>query len=153
MAKLAEAAGVDKDAKPDALVTALQAKFKAGTEGDAGEVDELRGQVKSLNTQLTQLTVSTAKKTAEAAIDGAIKGGKLVPALRDHMIARHMKDPVEVETELKAMPSLHSGSLRERRVTEEDGALSGDDETVAAMMGLDPKAFAETAKTLERSAG
>ena len=151
MARLAEVAGVEGETTPDALVTSLQAKVTAG--GDDAEVEDLQAQVKSLNTKLTQVITTGAKKAAELAIDGAIEAGKLVPALRDHMIARHMKNPDEVETELKAAPSLRTGSLHRFKPSDEDGSgLSHEDEQVCAMMGIDPKAYAETAKKLERSA-
>ena len=157
MSRLAETAGTAKDAKPDDVVTALQAKLTSSAPvADGGKKDatiaELTGTVTSLQSQITQMATSTAKERAEMAIDGAIKAGKLVPALRDHMITRHMKDPAEVATELAAMPSLHSGSLKNHRLEPKEGELSGSDAEVCSMMGLDPKAFGETAKTLERSA-
>ncbi|WP_026379370.1 phage protease [Afifella pfennigii] len=155
MARLSEISGAAKDASENDLVIALQARVSSSASGeDESEVKELREQVKSLNTQLTQVTAATARKDAEAAIDGAIEAGKLVPALRDHMIARHMKEPGEVETELKAMPALNARSLRDYKPSGEgDGStLSPDDEAVCSLMGLDPKAFAETSKKLERSA-
>lgn len=152
MAKLAGVAGTKEDATADELVTALQAKVSTGS-GDDAEADELREQVKALNAQITQMATTSAKKDAEATIDAAIHAGKLVPALRDHMISRHMKNPSEVETELNAMPSIHGRSLKGFKPTEDDeGGLSPEDQDVVAQMGLDPKAYAETAKKLERSA-
>jgi len=151
MARLVEVAEAEEGATADELVTSLQAKV--ANKGD-DEAEDLRKQVKSLNTQLTQVMTTTAKKEAEAAIDAAIEGGRLVPALRDHMIARHMKNPAEVETELKAMPSLRTGSLHGFKPSGDgdEAGLSPEDTSVCAMMGLDPKAYAETSKKLERSA-
>lgn len=145
-------AEVDEQATADALVTSLQAKVTAAADG--AQVEDLEAQVKSLNTKLTDVVTASAKKAAELAIDSAIDAGKLVPALRDHMIARHMKNPDEVETELKAAPSLRTGSLHGFRPSGDgDGSgLTHEDEQVCAMMGLDPKIYAETAKKLERSA-
>lgn len=154
MAKLGEVAGVEKDAKPEELMTALQAKLTASEKGKGGEdVAELQKTITSLQSQLTQVVTNGAREKAETAIDAAIAKGKLVPALRDHMISRHMKDPAEVETELKAMPALNAGTLRNFKPSEEGKeTLSHDDNAVLSQMGLDPKAFGETAKTLERSA-
>lgn len=152
MARLVEVAGVEGETTPDALVTSLQAKVTAG--GDDAEVEDLQAQVKSLNTKLTDVITTGAKKDAELAIGAAIDAGKLVPALRDHMIARHMKNPAEVETELKAMPSLRTGSLHGFKPSGDgdESGLSPEDQQVCAMMGIDPKAYAETSKKLERSA-
>jgi phage I-like protein len=146
MARVAEAAGVAKDASPDALVTAIQSRTASA--GDATRETELVQQITSLQTQLTTLATSTAKDKAELAITSAIEAGKVVPALRDHMIARHMRNPAEVENEIKLMPSLNAGGLGGRVLPDNGGTLTAEDDKVMAMMGVDPKAYAETAKAL-----
>lgn len=145
MAKVAEAAGLGKDAKGEDIVTALQAR-KSG--GDADELEKLRGEVKSLNTQLTTVVTASAKTAAETAITAAIEAGKIVPALRDHMIARHIKNPAEVEAEIKLLPSLHAGGLGNRHQSDDPDAanLNDADHQVIAQMGLSAKAFAANAK-------
>ncbi|ANM05237.1 Mu-like prophage I protein [Rhizobium phaseoli] len=147
MARIAEAAGVARDTAPDALVTAIHSRGKAtATEAENAE---LKTQLTSLQSQLTALATTTAKDKAEAAIDGAIEAGKIVPALRDHMITRHMKNPAEVESEIKLMPSLNAGGLGGRKQPgADDNALTAEDNEVMAMMGIDPKAYADTAKAL-----
>lgn len=147
MSRIAEAAGVAKETAPDALVTAIQARGKVSAT-DA-ENAELKTQLVSMQAQLTTLATSTAQDKATTAIDGAIQAGKIVPALRDHMIARHMKNPTEVENEIKLMPSLNAGGLGNRKqLGADDSALTAEDDKVMAMMGVDPKAYAETAKAL-----
>jgi len=147
MARVAEVAGVPATAEADALVTALQAK--ATPAATDIENASLKDQLKSLQAQLTSVVTDTAKDKAVAAIDGAIQAGKIVPALRDHYIARHMKAPAEVETELKVMPSLNAGGLGNRKQPEDGGpAVTAEDEKIIAMMGIDPKAYADTAKAL-----
>lgn len=147
MSRIAEAAGVATDTAPDVLVTAIQSRGKA-TAAEA-ENAALKTQLTSLQTQLTSLATTTAKDKAEAAIDGAIQGGKIVPALRDHMIARHMRNPAEVENEIKLMPSLNAGGLGNRKQPgAEDAALTAEDDQLIAMMGIDPKVYADTAKAL-----
>ncbi|RFC63611.1 hypothetical protein DYI37_11440 [Fulvimarina endophytica] len=156
MAKLGEIAGAAKDTKPDALITALQAKMTAPAVEDGkepGEKDktiaDLTETVTSLQSRITQLATNGAKKDAEAFVDA--NKAKIVPALRDHMISRHMKNPKEVEDEVALMPSLFGKSLHGHRPPEKEGALSGEEAMVCSMMGLDPKAYAETAKS-ERGA-
>jgi len=83
-----------------------------------------------------RLATGTARDKAEAAIGAAIETGKLVPALRDHFIARHMKNPTEVETELKVMPSLNAGGLSGRTLPDNGGTLTAEDDKVMAMMGV-----------------
>ncbi|MGW9946986.1 phage I-like protein [Rhizobium leguminosarum] len=147
MSRIAEAAGVAKETAPDALVTVIHSRGKASAT-DA-ENAELKTQLVSMQAQLTTLATSTAQDKATTAIDGAIQTGKIVPALRDHMIARHMKNPTEVENEIKLMPSLNAGGLGNRKQPGADqNALTAEDDKVMAMMGIDPKAYADTAKAL-----
>lgn len=146
MARVAEAAGTAADADGDALVTAIQAKAK-----DSGDADreQLVTQITSLQSQLTTLATSSAKDKAVAAIDAAIEGGKVVPVLRDHMIARHMKSPTEVESELALMPSLHAGGLGKRPAPKSgEPARTDEDDKILAMMGVDAAAYDATAKSL-----
>ncbi|HEV2501614.1 MAG TPA: phage protease [Mesorhizobium sp.] len=148
MSRVAEAAGLKKEATGEEVVTALQARAASG---DDAEKAELREQVKQLNSRVTTLVTTHAKDRAETVIDKAIEDGKLVPALRDHYIARHIKDPADVEVEIKLMPSLNSGGLGKRPAVETgDGTLAADEAVVCEMMGLDPKAFAQTAKEIAK---
>lgn len=148
MTRVAEAAGLTKDATADEVVTALQARKSTG---DDAEVADLREQLKQLNTRLTTTVNAHAKERAESVVDKAIEDAKIVPALRDRFINRHMKDPADVEAEIKLMPSLNSGGLGKRRMIEDgEPPLSDADDAVVAMMGLDPKKFAETAKDLNK---
>ncbi|WP_160009786.1 phage protease [Rhizobium sp. 18055] len=146
MSRIAEAAGVASDTAPDVLVTAIQSRGKA-TAAEA-ENAELKTQLVSMQSQLTTLATTTAQGKAQSAIDTAIEAGKVIPALRDHMIARHMKNPTEVETELKVMPSLNAGGLGGRTLPDNGGTMTAEDDKVMAMMGMDPTAYAATAKAL-----
>lgn len=147
MAKIREASGLDATVSGDALVTALQTRGKA-TATEAENAD-LKTQLVSLQTQLTSLATDTARKEATTTIEAAIAGGKIVPALRDHMVARHMKNPTEVEAEIALMPSLNAGGLGGRKqVIDGEATLTEEDQQVALMMGFDQKIFAERSKAL-----
>lgn len=147
MATIAKAAGLAENAGADAIVTVLQER--AG--GDDDEKADLRKQVKELNTRLTTEVTTNAKQRAEAFVEKAIEDGKLVPALRDRYVTRHMKEPADVEAEIKLMPSLHTGGLGNRRAVDGDAdGLSDTDAAVCEMMGLDPKEFAKTAAAIQK---
>lgn len=147
MSRVAEAAGVGADAGGDALVTAIQAKAVAS--GDDSDKAQLVTQITSLQNQLTTLATSTAKDKAVNVIEAAIEGGKVVPALREHMIARHMKNPADVESELALMPSLHAGGLGKRPAPKSgEPARTDEDDKILAMMGVDAVAYDATAKSL-----
>lgn len=138
MARVAEAAGVPATTGADDLVKAVQSRGSSSAT-DAENAD-LRAQVKSLNSRLETLVTSTTKDKAETVIDAAIAATKIVPTLRDHFIARHMKDPAEVEKEIALMPALNAGGLGNRQ-PEKDGTATSEELNVAAMMGVDPEAF------------
>lgn len=150
LTRIIEAAGLAKDAGVDAIITTLQSR-KAG--GDTDKVTELENTVVSLQNARSTLTNDTAKKTAETTIDAAIEGGKIVPALRDRYITRHMKDPADVEAEIKLLPSIHSSTLRNYRPSENgDASLSHEDQKIVELMGLDSAAFAATSKAMKKEA-
>lgn len=130
---------------PKDLETQLQAR---GAGGDA----ELRRTVIDLQSQLTTLQADTAKEKATAFVDAAIAAGKPIKPLRDHYITRHQKDAAAVETEINALVSIHSGTVRPPK-SSEPGALDADDQAVVAAMGLDPKEFAKSKAALEKVAG
>lgn len=144
MSRIATAAGVANDTDPDALVTAIQSRGADRSE----VVQQLTTQITALQSQLTTLSTTTARDKAEAKIDEAISAGKIVPALRDHMIARHMKNPTEVETEIGVMISLNAGGLGGRKAPETGQVITAEDDKIIAMMGVDPTAFADQAKAL-----
>ena len=146
VSRLAPVAGVAADASADAIITALQAKAKPATAVES-ENAELRTQVKTLSTQLETFVTTHAKERAESVIDAAVKEGKVVPALRDHMIARHSKNPTEVEDELKLMVSINAGGLGGRKLPEGETATT-EELSVASMMGIDPEAFKKEHKSL-----
>lgn len=145
MGRIAEAAGVAAGTAGDALVTAIQS---ARTGAAGTDVDALRNQVVALQNQLSSYVMMTAKDKATEVVDAAIKAGKLVPVLRDHYIARHQKEPQAVEKEIEVLPSINAGGLGGHKPALVAGAPSADEQAVIAQMGVDPKVYAETAKTL-----
>lgn len=155
MTRIAEAAGLQKTATADDIVAAFTAR------GGSGELTELRDQVKSLNTQLTSVNAQLAtvlndgaKERATAFVEKAIEEGKIVPVLRDHFVARHVKNPKEVEDEIKLMPSINAGGLGNRRVVESDGkvTLSEEDKRYCARFGVDPEAYRKTLEDEQKAA-
>ncbi len=147
MNRLTEATGLAANSDAEAIVTAIQSRGKVSA--TEAENAELRSQLVSLNANFTQLATTMARDKAETTIDTAIAAGKVVPALRDHMIARHMKNPAEVEAEIKLLPSINAGGLGGRVLPENGGTvLAPEADQVMAQMGLDPKAFGDHHKAL-----
>ncbi|MCD2176451.1 phage protease [Rhizobium sp. C1] len=140
---------VASDGDEMAVVTALQSRLASATAAGGDEVvKSLNSQIATLNSELATLKASHAQDRAVSVIDEAIKTGKLFPALRDHYIARHAKNPTEVEEELKLLPSIHSGSLKGRNPSDDsrDGQLSEADRMVIAQMGVSEEDFLKNRK-------
>lgn len=145
LGRIAQAAGLTDtagEATPDRLVVHLQALGAA-----AKGTTELAKTVIELQTQIQTMQSTHARDAAERAIDKAIADGKPIKPLRDHYVARHMKDPAGVASELAALPSIHGGGTGGRRdpAPGADGLDDGD-RRVVALMGLDPATFAQTLK-------
>lgn len=155
LASMRKALALEDDADGEAVITALNARLKAKPE-EGGKDEVIAGleeQITSLNARLTSLTETTAKKSATDVVDAAIAAGKLVPSLRDHYIARHMKDPDGVAKELDAFVSINAGGIAKPPVETEAGAVDAAGQEVIALMGLDPEAYAKTHKQIMKEYG
>jgi len=140
LAPIAKAVGLAETSNAAAVLAGVQAI--AGGDSNATIV-ALQGEVASLATQLNQLTEDGTKRAAIAFVDGAIKAGRVgVKPQRDRYISLHMADAAATEAQIRALPILHGTRLS----TEVSGnadpeALDDTDNTVIALMGLDPEAY------------
>jgi len=147
LARIAEVAGYTAD-KPttDDVVKHLQARG-----AETGDVAGMRETIITLQSQVQTMTGDRARERATAYVDGAITAGKPVKFLRDHYIERHMADPAAVEKEIGAMVSLHAGGLKQPQdPASPSGSLTASDLEVCSLMGIDPKAYAETLKSEQK---
>lgn len=151
LARIAAALGVSGgDARSgERLATVLQSRIQA-----TGREGELAQTVVALQAQVDTLTAQNARRDAEQVVDAAITAGKPIRNMRDHYVARHMKDSAAVQKELDGMVSIHSASGQLRLMPPAGGgdALDEGERQVIALMGVDPKAFAETKKRIEGGA-
>ena len=146
LTRIAGAAGLAADATAETVVTALTQRAAAG------DPSSLAQTVVTLQTQLAALTQAGAQARAVAAVDGAIRAGKPIAALREHYIKRHIADPAAVETELAALVSINTGGI----VTPppEGGAATapvGEEARIVALLGIDPAKYLEQRKRLGAS--
>lgn len=143
---IAKAAGLSDTLAADGIAAELQSR-QSGTDQAAAQ---LRQTVVDLQSQLTTLQSTSAKKDATRFVDDAIAAGRAgVFPLRDHYIEQHMKDPARVEKEIGALPILNGRQTRPPASDLADpvAALSDDQLKVCELMGVDPAEFAKTAKT------
>lgn len=142
LTRIAGAAGLAADATPETIVSTLTSRAAAG------DPSQLAQAVVTLQTQLATLTQDRARERAEAAVDGAIRAGKPIAALRDHYIARHVADPKAVETELAALVSINAGGVVTPPPTDGAAAPAGEEARIVALLGVDPAKYAEQRKKL-----
>lgn len=132
LTRIATAAGLAAANGADELVAALTARAAAG------DPAELARRVVVLETQLTANTTAQTRREAEALVDGAIRGGKPISALRDHFISRCCAGQMEAVTaELAALPSINAGGII--RAPEGDGqvtSLTAQEKDVARLTGV-----------------
>lgn len=116
------------------------------------KVVELTTQVGALTQQIAEMTAGAKKSRAEAFIDGAIREGKPLRAVRDALVAQHMADPEGTETLVGGVPSVHMGGVvgTVAVMDAEDGdPLTEQEMSVAKAFGHDPKEVARM-KRLKR---
>lgn len=82
------------------LLEAAQAAVQA-----AALVPALQSEVSALQSENADLKATSAKGLATAFIDGEIRKGRTIAtSMREHYIARHMREPEVVEREIAAIP-------------------------------------------------
>lgn len=119
--------------------------FKARLTEKQNDASDLEKQITTLNKQLVEVKQDRAREKAEAFVAKGIAEFKIVPALKDHFIERHMREPEAVEKEVNAMPALMVAGLKNYEPAAE-GSLTPDEKRVCTLMGVDEKAFQETKK-------
>ncbi|KAA6204510.1 MAG: hypothetical protein DU429_07600 [Candidatus Tokpelaia sp.] len=147
LSSLQKLAGLGEAADEKAAIAALTEKLAAAQTASAGKTG-LEKTVAELNSQLTALTTAQKQEKAELFVNAALKEGKIVPALKEHYIARHMADAAAVEKEIHALTSINAGGLAGHQ-PQNAASLSGDDKKIAEMMSVSAEDFAKTKKTQE----
>jgi phage I-like protein len=151
---IAKAAGLADGSDAKAVLAGVEQLAKAKPIGEDGTIKALQAELTEVTTKFTALQTEIATDKASAFIDGAIKAGRVgVKPLREHYITRHAANPAEVEKEITALPILGPSGARLEPPVSQDGqmALNAEQRSVATMLGIDAKDYAETLKA-ERDA-
>jgi phage I-like protein len=136
-ATFATAAGVPATSTAEQIVAAIR--------GGSTQMATLAARTVTLETELGELRTSTLQREATTEIDAAITAGVPILAVRDHYIARFMKDAAGVRIELAALPRLN-GTVRVNPPPADPNnpiaTLSAIDLHVSSIMGTDPAKLA-----------
>ncbi|HQF31502.1 MAG TPA: phage protease, partial [Hyphomicrobiales bacterium] len=93
--KLAAALGLDKTADQATILAAVEKAAKGPDVASfvpRADYELLKGQLGTMQTELAAIKDGNRKAEISAAIDGAVKAGKIAPASRDHYAALCAKD-------------------------------------------------------------
>lgn len=155
LAPIATQLGLQAGADQAAVLAGVeQLATRTGT-GDSEIITALQSELATVATELKSMKEAGARKAAEAFVDNAIKAGRVgVKPMRDRYVSMHMEKPAETEELISAMPTLGAGNtVVPAAPPARDGeiSLNAEQRSVAKMLGLDPKDYAETLKQ-ERAA-
>ncbi|QDY99070.1 hypothetical protein FQ775_01055 [Nitratireductor mangrovi] len=150
--KLLEAAGQKPDGKVDDAIAAMKAKTPGGDK--SGALDPTKyvpiEQVSALQADLKALKDQVGADKAEEMVEAAMKAGKLAPGLKDWGLDLCKADPAKFEAFVGGAPALTQTQLKTPKKEGDTAVLTAEQSSVAKMLGLDPKDYAETLKA-ERS--
>lgn len=136
LAVVAQAAGLQADAAPDAIVVAINASRSTGGADDT---------IVAMQAEINTLKASTAKREAVEAVDAGIKAGKITPAARDAFISLHSSDPAAFTAIVDKAPVIVTpGAKDTTQPAAAKGHLSETEKAVCASMGWDEAEFLKT---------
>ena len=148
----AKALGLAEDADHEAVVA--KATALAAGNINPGEYVPM-GEFKAVATQLKALQDETAEDKATAAVDAAIRSGKVTPAQRDWALGYAKAEPDGFTAYLAAQPVIVAPGSRQgdNPPADPDADLSADELAVCRTMGLTEKQYKAGRKDLlERTA-
>ena len=148
LAAIAKAAGLAEDAKAEDITAAVAglAEKSTGADPDPAKFVPME-QYQALAGRVTSLETATADEKATAAVDDAIKAGKLVPAQRDWGLAYARKDLDGFNKFVGAQPTIIQSGSTMTIVPGDDGnggALDAGQMAVCKGLGLDPEDYKKT---------
>lgn len=108
-------------------------------------------QVLQLQSQLASLQAGIAEQAAQAAVDAAVKAGKVIPALRDWAVQLHRSDPAAFDKYVAAAPVLVDGGTRLAGPPDATGSsLTPEEKQVCSALGLTEEAYLAQRKEIGR---
>ncbi|MDE0717156.1 MAG: hypothetical protein OXH64_04355 [Rhodospirillaceae bacterium] len=153
---VAKAAGLAEGASAKDVEQAVAAaKAGGGTQGGDPDPSKFvpRSEFDRVSERLTALEESGAESTATAAVDAAIKDGKVAPANREWALGYAKKDAEGFAQFVKGAPKILSdGRVAPATDGKEAGdALTADEKAVCRAMGLSEEDYLKSKKALDEA--
>ena len=150
MAAIAKAAGLERTARPETIATAV-AVARAGS-GDPDPARFVpRSEFDALSERLNGIETGTAEAKATAAVDDAVKAGKVTPAQRDWALGYARNDLAGFEAYAAATPVIvEPGPIVDsaRPPGDPNADLNREELAVCRATGIEPEAFKASRKAL-----
>lgn len=149
---IAKVLGLQSGADATAVLAGVQTAAAGKPPQNDQVVTALQAELTELATAFNTLAADTRKKAAEAYVDGAIHAFRVgVKPMRDRYVTMHMADAAGTEALIGALPIVGgSGQIVSAAppAAGKDGeiALNAEQLHTCKVLGLDPKAYAETLK-------
>ncbi|SFZ85994.1 Mu-like prophage I protein [Devosia enhydra] len=144
LSPIAQAAGLPAGQHTVETIIGAVQRLSAGS--DSETITALQSELRDVATQLQQLQGNTAREKAEAYVDAAILARRVgIKPMRERYITMHMADPKGTEELIGAMPTLGpSDTVTTPPPRDGEISLNASQLTAARLLGVDPKAYAET---------
>lgn len=133
---VADAVGLSAASTAEALTAAITAR---GTPDPAKFVP--MDQHLAVQTELTALKATTVDEKATAAVDQAVKDGKIAPASKDSMLAFAKADPKGFETFVASAPAIVAKGGTAKGQPDKSGELDDAQLTVCRALGISADEF------------
>ena len=153
VAAIAAAAGLAAGAAPADIASAVASARSGGDPDPAkfvprAEFDAAKGRLKDLED-------GNAKAAATAAVDRAVREGRVAPASKEWALDYARKDPKGFEAYVKDAPVIvRPGSVMgDGPPVDADAALDAEQKAFCSRMGISEEAFKKSRASLARSAG
>ncbi|WP_158971988.1 phage protease [Chachezhania sediminis] len=142
LSRIGTAMGLEGEVSLTAIIAAATGLKAAGTEQTET--------IATLQSRVNTLETNGKRKAAEDFVDGAIRDLRAgVKASREEYVTLHMESPERAEKLVAGLPKLdRSGTTITPPAATQEGqaTLSADQSAAARLIGVDPKAYAETLK-------
>jgi len=157
LAAVAKAAGLGAEATAEDVARKVGELASAAADGGTPDPAQFVpiSEHRALASRIEALETAEAESKAAAAVDEAVKAGKVTPAGRDWALAYAAKDPEGFRQFVAAQPAIVKDGALVPGLTPPDAAGSGlspEEKAVAASMGLSEEAYLKSKKQLEEKA-
>jgi hypothetical protein len=107
---------------------------------------------RTLQNQVGELSAELARRDAHAAVEDAIRAGKVVPAMREWATGYAARDLAGFKTYAEAAPAFPFGATGQQGGSEEPPAITDAERAIAKQLGLSEEKLAESkARALART--